>query len=96
MELVSSELAALGPKIFRYKSMKSTGKNREQGYKALLFLVVGLTAFSSAVKELNQLQQFAFDASRLVAEWSDKFYPAQEVPAFPRTIAAGPRHGSPD
>jgi hypothetical protein len=42
-------------------------------------LVVGLTAFSSAMKELNQLKQFTLDASRLVAQWSAKFTPV-EVP----------------
>ena len=51
----------------------------------LLLLVVGLTAFSSAMKELNQLQQFALGASHLIAEWSDKFYPAQDVPPIPQT-----------
>ena len=66
--------------------MNSTGKNREKGYKAILLLVVGLTAFSSAMKELNQLRQYAFEASRLIAEVSDKFYPAQEVPPIPHTI----------
>ena len=66
--------------------MNSTGQNREKGYKAILLLVVGLTAFSSAMKELNQLRQYAFDASRLITELSDKFYPAQEVPSIPQTI----------
>lgn len=51
----------------------------------LLLLVVGMTAFSSAMKELNQLQQFALGASDLIAEWSDKFYPVQEVPPVPQT-----------
>ena len=66
--------------------MNSTGQNKQNsGYKVLLLLVVGLTAFSSAVKELYQLQQFALDASHLVAEWSDKFYPAQDLPPVPQT-----------
>ena len=66
--------------------MNTTGQNRQNsGYKTLLLLVVGLTAFSSAMKELNQLQQFALGASHLIAEWSDKFYPAQDVPAIPQT-----------
>ncbi|HKY43103.1 MAG TPA: hypothetical protein VJM50_08400, partial [Pyrinomonadaceae bacterium] len=66
--------------------MNTTGQNRQNsGYKVLLLLVVGLTAFSSAMKELNQLQQFALGASHLIAEWSDKFYPAQNVPPIPQT-----------
>ena len=66
--------------------MNSTGQNGEKaGYKVILLLVVGLTAFSSAMKELNQLQQFTLDASRLIAELSDKFAPAQipQVPHVP-------------
>jgi hypothetical protein len=66
--------------------MNSTGQNGEKaGYKVILLLVVGLTAFSSAMKELNQLQQFTLDASRLIAELSDKFAPAQipQVPQVP-------------
>ena len=67
--------------------MNRTGQNREKsGYKVLLLLVVGLTAFSSAMKDLNHLRQFALDASGLVAEWSDKFSPAPEVPSVPQTI----------
>ena len=66
--------------------MNSTGQNKQNsGYKAILLLVVGLTAFSSAMKELNQLRQFALGASQFVAEWSDKFYPVQDVPPVPQT-----------
>ena len=66
--------------------MNTTGQNKQNsGYKAILLLVVGLTAFSSAMKELNQLRQFALGASQLVAEWSDKFYPVQDVPPVPQT-----------
>lgn len=72
--------------------MNSTGQNGEKaGYKVILLLVVGLTAFSSAMNELNQLQQFALDASRVVAQLSDKFAPAQipqvpEAPEPPLTV----------
>ncbi|HEX6650299.1 MAG TPA: hypothetical protein VF075_12190 [Pyrinomonadaceae bacterium] len=48
----------------------------------ILLLVVGLTAFSSAMKELNQFQQFTLDTSRLIAQVADKIAPA---PA-PQTI----------
>jgi hypothetical protein len=57
--------------------MNSTGE--KTGYRVALLLVVGLTAFSSAMKELNQFQQLTLDASRLMAQWSAKIAPA-EVP----------------
>lgn len=66
--------------------MNSTRQNGEKGgYRIILLLVVALTAFSSAMKELNQLQQFTLDASRLIAQWSDKFTPAED-PAAPLTV----------
>lgn len=42
------------------------------GNRIILLLVVGLAAFSSAMKELNQLQQFSVDTSSLIAQWSPK------------------------
>lgn len=78
--------------------MKSTGQNSERvGYKVALVLAVGLTAFSSAMKELNQLQQFAVETSQFMAQLSGKFVPAQvpkvravpaipAVPAVPQTV----------
>lgn len=67
--------------------MKNTGQIGERvGYKVLLLLVVGLTAFSSAMKELNQLQQFAVESSHLVAKLADRIAPAQisPVPVVPQ------------
>ena len=56
---------------------------KETGYRIILLLVVGLAAFSSAMKELNQIQQLSLDAanlaSNLMTQWSDKIVPA-EVP----------------
>lgn len=57
--------------------MNNTGE--KVGYRVMLLLVVGLTAFSSAMKELNQVQQLSFDASSVIAQWMDKIAPA-EVP----------------
>jgi hypothetical protein len=57
--------------------MNSTGE--KTGYRIILLLVVGLTAFSSAMKELKQVQQFSLEASRLIAQWTDKIAPS-EVP----------------
>src|ERR1044072_1375417 len=63
--------------------MNSTGQNSDKAsYRIILLLVVGLTAFSSAMKELNQIQQLTLDASRLVAQWSGTIVPA-EVPQAP-------------
>lgn len=49
------------------------------GHKVILLLAIGLTAFSSAMKELNQIQQLSLEASGLVARWSERVAPA-EVP----------------
>lgn len=63
--------------------MNSTGQNNDKAsYRIILLLVVGLTAFSSAMKELNQIQQLSLDASRLVAQWSGTIVPV-EVPQAP-------------
>jgi hypothetical protein len=63
--------------------MNSTGQNNDKAsYRIILLLVVGLTAFSSAMKELNQIQQLSLDASRLVAQWSGTIVPV-EVPQEP-------------
>ena len=61
--------------------MNNSGE--KTGYRVILLLVVGLTAFSSAMKELNQVQQLSLEASRLIAQWSDKIVPV-EVP--PQTV----------
>ena len=66
--------------------MNSTGQHGEKtSYRIILLLAVGLTAFSSAMKELNQLQQFGLEASRLAAEWSSKMIPNEVSPALPAT-----------
>ena len=63
--------------------MNSTGQNNDKAsYRIILLLVVGLTAFSSAMKELNQVQQLGVDASRLIAQWSATIVPV-EVPQAP-------------
>ena len=62
--------------------MNNMGQNGEKmRYRVILLLVVALTAFSSAMKELNQVQQLALDASRLFAQWSNKVAPAEAQPA---------------
>jgi hypothetical protein len=64
--------------------MNSTGQNNDKAsYRIILLLVVGLTAFSSAMKELNQIQQLSLEASRLMAQWSGTIVPV-EVPQTPQ------------
>ncbi|HEU4872346.1 MAG TPA: hypothetical protein VFT44_04540 [Pyrinomonadaceae bacterium] len=64
--------------------MNSTGQNNDKAsYRIILLLVVGLTAFSSAMKELNQIQQLSLDASRLMAQWSGTIVPV-DVPQTPQ------------
>lgn len=57
--------------------MNNTGE--KTGYRVLLLLVVGLTAFSSSMKELSQVQQFTVDAGRFIAQLSEKIAPAEPV-----------------
>ena len=69
--------------------MNGTGQSGEKmRYKVILLLAVGLTAFSSAVKELNQLQQFALDASRLAGQLAESVAPDPVPPQTPEVLAA--------
>ena len=66
--------------------MNSTGQNNDKAsYRIILLLVVGMAAFSSAMKELNQIQQLGQDASRLIADWSATIVPV-EVPQTPAPV----------
>jgi hypothetical protein len=66
--------------------MNSTGRKSENsGYLVILLLVVGLTAFSLSMKELTEIHQLTLDASRLAAQWSGNFTPA-EIPQTPVTV----------
>ena len=51
-----------------------------KGSRVILILVVGLTAFSSAMKELNEVRQFGLQLNQFVAEWSEKLAPAEIPP----------------
>jgi hypothetical protein len=58
-------------------------------YKVILLLAVGLTAFSSAMKELNEIQQFALDASRLAGQLAESVAPnpiPPQTPEFPPAV----------
>ena len=70
--------------------MNSTGQNNDKAsYRIILLLVVGLTAFSSAMKELNQIHELGLDASRLIAHWSATIVPIQvPEPPAPMVVKA--------
>jgi hypothetical protein len=53
-----------------------------KGNKVILILVVGLAAFSSAMRELNEVRKFGLEVNQFVAQWSEKLAPA-EIPAAP-------------
>jgi hypothetical protein len=60
--------------------MNSKGQNGEKtGYLVILLLVVGLTAFSSTMKELSQVREFLVDTGRLLAQSATNIVPA-EIP----------------
>jgi hypothetical protein len=69
LELVTSELIALGPKKEVFGKMNNTGRNKQTSYLVALLLVVGLTAFSNSMKELAEIHQFTLDTSRLIAQY---------------------------
>ena len=53
-----------------------------KGNRVILLMVLILAAFSSAVKELNQLRQLGLEVNEYVAQWSETLRPA-EVPPVP-------------
>ena len=60
--------------------MQNTGQGSEKkSYPVILLLVVGLAAFSSAMKELNQVRDFTVEASNLVAQWKEAIAPADPL-----------------
>src|ERR1700730_4304950 len=53
-----------------HKVMKSNNQNQETKWpKVVLMLVVVLAAFSSAMKELNQVHTLVTEAGALIADW---------------------------
>ena len=52
--------------------MQNTGQGSEKrSYRVILLLIVGLAAFSSAMKELNQVHELTLETSQLIARWTD-------------------------
>ncbi|HEX5966421.1 MAG TPA: hypothetical protein VFY51_10845 [Pyrinomonadaceae bacterium] len=84
-----SKLTALGLKTKGSREMNSVGQSGERkSYRVILLLVVGLTAFSSAMKELNLLREFSHDTSNLVASLSKAVTP--ETPTVPEVVVPVP------
>ena len=65
--------------------MNSAGNNKKTGYLVIALLLVGLTAYSNAVKELTEIQRLTSGASQLIAQWSQETVPA-EIPQIPQTV----------
>jgi hypothetical protein len=60
--------------------MQNTGQGSEKkSHRVMLLLVVGLAAFSSAMKELNQVQDLTLQTSNLIAQLKDAIAPAGEL-----------------
>ena len=84
-----SQLTALGLKTKGFREMNSVGQSGDRkSYRVILLLVVGLTAFSSAMKELNLLREFTRDTSNMVASLSKAVAP--EAPEPPKVVIPAP------
>ena len=61
--------------------MQNTGQvsSDRKSYRVILLLVVGLAAFSSAMKELNQVRDLTVEAGNLVAQWKEVLAPADPM-----------------
>jgi Putative adhesin len=68
---------ALGPvtKVIGMNDSQSTQIREKKWPRIVLFIAIGLVAFSSAIKELSQAQAFLCDAAEFVSRWSDAVVP---------------------
>jgi len=55
--------------------MNQNPNKEARRYRVILFLVIGVAALSSAIKELNEVRQLAMTAGEFVARWSDVIIP---------------------
>jgi hypothetical protein len=61
--------------------MQNAGQvSEKKSYRVILLLVVGLAAFSSAMKELNQVRDLTLQTSELLAQWSGVVMPEDQTP----------------
>jgi len=63
--------------------MNSAGNNKKTGYLVMALFLVGLTAYSDAMKDLAEIQQLALSAGQVIAQWSSA--PA-EIPQLPPAV----------
>jgi hypothetical protein len=69
--------------------MNSVGQSGDRkSYRVILLLIVGLAAFSSAMKELNLLREFSRDTNNLVASWSNMVAPEAPQVVVPVPVEA--------
>ena len=67
--------------------MNSVGESGDRkSYRIFLLIIVGLTAFSSAMKELNLLREFTRDTGNLVASWTQTVAPEAPPVAVPAEV----------
>src|SRR5256885_12935105 len=60
--------------------MQNTGQGSEKrSYRVILLVVVGLPAFSSAMKGLNQVHELTLETSSLLAQWTDRLVPTEKT-----------------
>src|SRR5689334_8789243 len=67
--------------------MNSVGQSGDRkSYRIFLLVIVGLTAFSSAMKELNLLREFSRDTNNLVARWTPTVAPETPPVVVPAEV----------
>jgi len=60
--------------------MQNTGQgSNKKSYRVLLLLVVGLAAFSHAIKELNEVRNLTLQSASFLAQLKDTFAPAADL-----------------
>ncbi len=60
--------------------MQNTNQGSDKkSYRVLLLLVVGLAAFTTSMKELNQVQDLTLQTTKLVAQWKEALAPSDEM-----------------
>lgn len=53
--------------------MQHTGQGSEKkSYRVILLLIVGLAAFTSAMRELNKVHALTLETGQLIARWTDR------------------------
>ena len=64
------------------KNTEVTQIQEKKFYRVILVLIVGLAAFSSAMKELNEFQALTTEAGQFIAEWAGVVVPTANARAL--------------